>query len=81
MDPQLANALLFCLNSGFFSCQSIIAIWRKRLIPAGITKTGFLEYSFRKKVAQYTADHGMLDENIQRLGKWTQPIKMIKELG
>lgn len=71
MDPQPAYAPLFRLNSCSLSRQSIVAVLRKRLIQAGITETGFSGHNFRKGAAQHAADHGMLDENIQILGRWT----------
>lgn len=69
-DPQPTNVSLFGLGSGACSRQGVIAALRKRLVQAGIKETGFLGHSFCKGAAQY-ADQGMLDESIQRLGRWT----------
>lgn len=71
IDPQPSNAPLFRLNSGSFSRQGVVAALKKKLIQAGIKETEFSGHSFRKGAAQYAADQGMLDENIQRLGRWT----------
>ncbi len=40
-------------------------------MQAGIKETGFSGHIFHKEAAQYIADQGMLDESIQRLGRWT----------
>lgn len=71
VDPQPPNAPLFRLSSGSFDRQSVILILRQRLTQAGISEAGFSGISFRKGGAQHASDHGMLDEHIQRLGRWT----------
>lgn len=71
IDPQPSNAPLFRLNSGSFSRQGVVAALKKKLVQAGIKETEFFGHSFRKGAAQYAADQGMLDENVQRLGRWT----------
>ena len=39
--------------------------------PPGLSEKDFSGHSFRKGTAQHAADHGMLDESIQRLGRWS----------
>ena len=56
---------------GSFLRQSLVSVLRKRLIQAGIAETAFSGRSFRKSAAKHAADHGVLDESIQRLGRWT----------
>jgi hypothetical protein len=70
IDPQPPSAPLFRLGTSF-SRSTVISILRKRLINAGINCDAFSGHSFRKGAAQHASDHGMLDENIQRLGRWT----------
>lgn len=74
IDSQPSNAPLFRLNSGSFSRQGVVAALKKKLIQTGIKETEFSGHSFRKEAAQYAADQGMLDENIQRLGRWTSNV-------
>lgn len=71
VDPQLPSAPLFQLASGSFPRQRVITILRSRLIQAGLSDTGFSGHSFRKGAAQHASDHGMLEENIQKLGRWS----------
>jgi hypothetical protein len=70
IDFQPPSAPLFRLGT-FFSRFTVIFILRKRLINASINCDVFSSHSFRKGAAQHAFDHGMLDENIQRLGRWT----------
>ena len=71
LDPQPANALLFRLSSSAFSRFSVVTALKKRLSLAGLAQSNYFGYSFRKDAAQHAADHGMLDEMIQKLGWWT----------
>lgn len=70
-DPHPANAPLFRFSSSAFSRQNVVAILKKRIASIGLSNTSFSGHSFRKGAAQHAADHGILDENIQRLGRWT----------
>lgn len=70
-DPRPADAPLFRFSSSAFSRQNVVAILKKRIASIGLSDTSFSGHSFRKGAAQHAADHGMLDENIQRLGRWT----------
>lgn len=71
LDPQPANAPLFRLSSGAFSCFSVVTAFKKRISFAGLDQADYSGHSFRKGAAQHAADHGMLDEMIQKLGRWT----------
>lgn len=71
IDPQPANAPLFRLSSGAFSRFSVVSTLKKRIALAGLAQANYSGHSFRKCAAQHAADHGMLDEMIQKLGRWT----------
>ena len=68
---QPASAPLFMLSNGAFSRVSVISILKSRLTRAGLSETGFSGHSFRKGAAQHAFDQGMLDSQIQKLGRWT----------
>ena len=71
LDPQPANAPLFRLSSSAFSRFSVVTALKKRLSLAGLAQFNYSGHSFRKGAAQHAADHGMLNEIIQKLGRWT----------
>lgn len=71
LDPQLANAPLFRLASGAFSRFSVVTALKKRISLVGLAQANYSSHNFRKVAAQHAADHGMLDEMIQKLGRWT----------
>ena len=66
-----ASAPLFMLSNAAFSRVSVISILKSRLAQAGFSETGFSGHSFRKGAAQHASDQGMLDSQIQKLGRWT----------
>lgn len=68
LNPQPANTPLFCLSSGAFSRFNVVTVLKKRLLLAGLAQSNYCGHSFRKNAAQHAADHGMLDEMIQKLG-------------
>ena len=70
-DPRLPNAPLFNLSSVTFSRRNMVVILKKRIASAGLFKSDFSGHSFRKAAAQHATDNGMLDESIQRFGRWT----------
>ena len=72
-NPQPPNAHLFSIGNAF-PRSSVISIFRKRLVACGIPDTGYSGYSFCKGAAQHAANHGMLKENIQQLGRWTSNV-------
>ncbi len=70
-DPRPPNAPLFRLQSFTFSRQAVVNILKQRMTEAGLTEVNHSGYSFHKGAAKHEADHGILDESIQRLGRWT----------
>lgn len=66
-----ASAPLFMLSNAAFSRVSVISTLTSRLAQAGISETGFSGHSFRKGAAQHASDQGMLNSQIQKLGRWT----------
>lgn len=71
-DPQLPQAPLFKLNlSGVFARHTVLKHLEKRLLASGILPNQYSGHSFRRGAAQHASDHGMLEENIQQLGRWT----------
>ncbi len=44
---------------------------KQRIATAGLPEANYSGHSFRKGAAQHEADHSILDESIQRLGRWT----------
>ena len=71
LNPQPTNFPLFRLSSGAFSRFSVVTALKKWLFLAGLEQADYSGHSFRKGAAQHAADHGMLDEMIQKLGRWT----------
>ena len=70
-DPHPPNALLFRLQSSAFSRQAVVNILKQRIAAAGLSEANYSGHSFRKGAAQHAADHGMLDESIQKQGRLT----------
>jgi len=70
-DPQHLIAPLFNIDGGPLTRKVLVDHLRVRLNNAGISDVGFFGHSFRKGAAQHAADHGMLNEKIKRLGRWT----------
>ncbi len=72
LDPQPGNALLFSLaNGAAFARNPVIKILRQRLQSQGILHQAYFGHSFRKGAVQYASNNGMLDEHIQKLGRWS----------
>ena len=72
LDPKPSNAPLFSLDSGTtFARNQVIQILRQRLQDNGIPHQSCSGHSFRKGAAQHASDNGMLDEHIQKLGRWS----------
>jgi hypothetical protein len=73
MDSQSINAPLFRLvdGSGSFFRIAAIKVLKTRLAEKGINAKSYSGHSFRKGAIQHAFDNGMLDENIQRLRRWT----------
>ncbi len=70
-DPRPPNALLFRLQSSTFSRQAVVNILKQCIGAAGFPEVNYSGHSFCKGAAQHEADHRMLDQSIQRLGRWT----------
>lgn len=68
-DPQLPHAPLFSFNNVSFSRQYVVDNLRARLLAKGVSSLGFSGHSFRRGAAQHASDNGMLDEDIQKLGR------------
>ncbi len=49
----------------------VISVLKSRLTQAGFSEIGFSGHSFRKGAAQHASNQGMLDSQIQKLGRWT----------
>ena len=73
-DPHPSNAPFFRLQFSAFYQQAIINILKEYIMAAGPHIAKYSGHSFQKKVAQYAANHDMLDENIQKLSYWISNI-------
>lgn len=73
-DPQPRTAPLFRLTgkSTAFARKSVLDFLQERLRAHNIiTPKSYTGHSFRKRAAQHASDNGMLDQHIQKLGRWT----------
>ena len=73
-DPQPRIAPLFRLTgkSTAFDRNPVINMLQKRLQAHNINMPkSYTGHSFRKGAAQHASDNGMLDQHIQKLGRWT----------
>jgi hypothetical protein len=70
-NSQLMNASLFRLTGEIFSRIVVIKKLKNRLIKNDIKSNSYFDHSFRKKATQHVSNNDMLDENIQRLRRWT----------
>lgn len=71
-DPQPLNAPLFRISSGAFPRDYYISTLRSRLQAHKYTNViDYAGHSFRRGAAQHASDNGLLDEDIQRLGRWS----------
>lgn len=72
LDPKPKNAPLFSLSTGAFNRKHLIDTLRARLRAAGVANAkDFAGHSFRRGAAQHASDNGILDQDIQRLGRWS----------
>lgn len=69
-DLHPPNAPLFRLQFTAFSRQDVINILKQRMTVVGLPEFHYSSHSFRKEVAQHAVNYCILDENIQRLGRW-----------
>ncbi len=70
-DPHSPNTPLFRLQSSIFSRQAFVNILKQNIAAVGLLKANYSGHSFHKEAAQHVADHGILHESIQRLGRLT----------
>ncbi len=70
-DSRPHNAPLFRLQSSAFSRQAVVNILKQRIGAASLPEANYSGHSLCKGAAKHVADYGMLDESIQRLGRWT----------
>jgi hypothetical protein len=70
IDSQSVNVSLFRLEIIFIK-SIVIVILRKRLIKIKIKESSYSDHSFRRETIQHAVDHDMLNENIQKLSRWT----------
>jgi hypothetical protein len=72
LDPQGPNAPLFNLRQGAFTREKYVQGIRDGLSRLGVANVHqYAGHSFRRGAAQHASDNGILDEDIQRLGRWT----------
>ena len=72
VDKQPPTAPLFQSGTGAFSYDYFVDTLRKRLRIIGDPHTDrYSGHSFRRGAAQHAADNGILDGDIQRLGRWS----------
>ena len=70
-DPQPPNAPLFRFSNRAFSYKNFVAALRHRLDAIGIRDSSIYSgHSFRRGAASTAKMNGMLDADIQRLGRW-----------
>lgn len=70
-DPQPPHAPVFAFNNLSFLRQHVVDSLQARLLARRVSLLGFLGHRFRRGAAQHASDNGMLDEDIQKLSRWT----------
>ena len=71
-DKQPLTAPLFRSGSGAFDYNYFVQTLRKHLHNIGDPRVDhYSGHSFRRGAAQHAADNGILDVDIQRLGRWS----------
>ena len=72
VDKQPPTALLFQLGSGAFNYNYFVQTLQKRLYSIrDPCADHYLGHSFCRGAAQHAADNGILDVDIQQLGRWS----------
>ncbi|KAJ3454842.1 hypothetical protein MRS44_013442 [Fusarium solani] len=71
LDPRGHDAPLFSLHRKPFSRNNFLSILSTKLRALGLQTDGYSGHSFRKGAAQHAHDSGVLDDQIQMLGRWT----------
>lgn len=72
LDRRPGNTPLFRTSKGLLSRNNYINTMQQRLKRAGCTNwRDFTGHSPRRGAAQHAADHGILEHEIQSLGRWS----------
>jgi hypothetical protein len=72
VDKQLSSAPLFRSETGAFDYDYFVNTLRKHLRKIDDPRADrYSGHSFRRGAAQHAADNGVLDDDIQRLGRWS----------
>lgn len=71
-DPKSATSPLYSGLGNAFDYKAFVTAVRQRLVRAGVTEAAsFSGHSFRRGASQQASDNGMLESDIQKLGRWT----------
>jgi len=70
-DPQDQSDTLFRFINGPFTRIRVLSALSLGLSKIGIQDSGYSGHSFRRGAAQHASDMGMLDSEIQTLGRWS----------
>lgn len=71
LDPRGPDAPLFSFHRKPFSRNNFLSTFSTKLRALGLQTDGYSGHSFRKGAAQHAHDSGILDDQIQVLGRWT----------
>jgi hypothetical protein len=72
LDPQPSRAPLFRTSNGAFSRNAYVGEMRRRLRNKGEKNySQYAGHSPRRGAAQHAADNGIMEYDIQRLGRWS----------
>jgi hypothetical protein len=69
-DVQPPSAPLFRFQNTPLSRTALVKTLRTRPTEAGLYDAQYAGHSIRRGAAQHASDNGMLDEQIQTLGRW-----------
>jgi hypothetical protein len=70
-DPRDQSDTLFRFTNGPFTRTRVLSALSSGLSKIGIQDLGYSGHSFRRGAAQHASDMGMLDSEIQTLGRWS----------
>jgi integrase len=70
-DPQDQSDTLCRFINGPFTRIRVLSALSLGLSKIGIQDSGYSGHSFRRGAAQHASDMGMLDSEIQTLGRWS----------
>ncbi|KAJ5215306.1 uncharacterized protein N7498_001713 [Penicillium cinerascens] len=77
LDPRGPDTPLFSFGRRPFSRNNFLSTLSTKLRTLGIQTHGYSGQSFRKGAAQHAHDSGILDDQIQMLGRWTSEAFMV----